>query len=214
VHALHGALLRAWIKCGEELPACSRCVTAGWQCPGYRQRWTFTSENLRLADYYRKKRYVYEEIEPWARVASPETDIESDLRRREIVGARLIKFEGPGQRVCTYASVSSGNDTLVSQLLYYMVNSKSQALLPLQTYGTFFQFIPSRLGCNQALDSAVSCLCGTFSDSLREVRDPSRHVLRQYSQGLRSLRACLDDSDLRFQAETLCASIILHLCEV
>jgi hypothetical protein len=199
-------------KCGEERPACSLCIAAGWKCPGYPRRWTFVAEDSRLAAYFSKKKYIYEyeEIER----ASPEAGSNS-LHRQE-TAHRNLSVESPaaGRSTQILAALSSRNDKLVTQLLYHMTSPKSQALLPLATYGTFFQFIPSRLGRNRALDASVACLCGTFSDSLLDNQGPSRHVLHQYSQALYSLQVFLDDSDLRFQAETLCASIVLHICEV
>jgi len=91
---------------------------------------------------------------------------------------------------------------------------KSQALFPLKSHGDFYDFIPSRLGRNLALDDTISCLCGIYADTLTNNPTTSEIAIRRYAKSLSSLRTCLEEPQLRTESETICASIVLQLCEV
>jgi hypothetical protein len=91
---------------------------------------------------------------------------------------------------------------------------KSQALFPLKSHGDFYSFIPSRLGRNLALDDTISCLCGIYADTLTNNPTTSEIAIRRYAKSLNSLRTCLKEPQLRTESETICASIVLQLCEV
>lgn len=87
-------------------------------------------------------------------------------------------------------------------------------VFPLSSHGGFYQYIPGRLGRNVALDSAVACLCTVYADLLASEGTISKDSWRKYAQSLEALRLCLDDPGRCFQSETICASIVLQLCEV
>ncbi|EIT73349.1 hypothetical protein AO1008_04526 [Aspergillus oryzae 100-8] len=87
-------------------------------------------------------------------------------------------------------------------------------VFPLSSHGGFYQYIPGRLGRNVALDSAVACLCTVYADLLASEGTISKDSWRKYAQSLEALRLCLDDPGRCFQSETICASIVLQLCEL
>ena len=74
--------------------------------------------------------------------------------------------------------------------------------------------IPARLGRSSALDDAVKCLCSLFSDFSRRAASVSSASYRLYGRSLQSLRRSLNIPQARTVSETICASIILQLCEL
>lgn len=92
-------------------------------------------------------------------------------------------------------------------------NDRAQTLLPLQAVG-FLPSIPSRLGQNAALDAAIASLCSIYVDFLTAKTMGSNTTLQKYIAGLNALQGCVNDPRLRLQSETICAAIIIQMCEV
>ena len=103
---------------------------------------------------------------------------------------------------------------LGSALVYCLDSKVKGALIPLRIVGSFFEFIPARLGRNAALDDAVSCLCAIYCGNPATSYNMNKEVCKSYVKALSSLRACLVDDAVRTESETLCASILLQMCEV
>lgn len=84
------------------------------------------------------------------------------------------------------------------------------------TYGDFLDDIPRRIGTNEALDAAVAALVSAHS-SLGSHRGTGSFVpvegLVAYSRAIRTLRIYLDDSARARTAETLCAVMLLLICQ-
>jgi hypothetical protein len=80
--------------------------------------------------------------------------------------------------------------------------------------GSFFDFIPARMGFNKALDDVVSCLCSIYSKKSLATCKYQRDIYESYIRALAPLRRCLEDLDKKMESETLCASILLQMCEV
>ena len=106
------------------------------------------------------------------------------------------------------------NNRLGSALIYCLDSKVKGALIPLRIVGSFFEFIPARLGRNTALDDAVSCICAIYCGNPTTPYNMHKEVCKSYVKALSSFRACLDDDDVRTEPETLCASILLQMCEV
>ena len=102
------------------------------------------------------------------------------------------------------------SNPLGSSLVYCLESKVKGKLVPLWLVGSFFQFIPARMGRNVALDNAVSCLCGIYRSSYNY----HSGIYQNYVKALSSLRGCLNDASIRMESETLCASILLQMCEV
>lgn len=100
------------------------------------------------------------------------------------------------------------------KMVYCLESDAKGKLVPLRVLGSFFDFIPSRLGRNTALDDAVACLCSMYSTALLSSDAPRRDVYQKYARALSSLRSYLGDSTLQMESETLCATILLQVCEV
>ena len=102
------------------------------------------------------------------------------------------------------------SNPLGSSLVYCLESKVKGKLVPLWLVGSFFQFVPARMGRNVALDDAVSCLCGIYCSSYNY----HSGIYQSYVKAISSLRGCLSDTSLRIESETLCASILLQTCEV
>ena len=105
-------------------------------------------------------------------------------------------------------------NSLGSALVYCLESKVKGALIPLRLVGSFFDFIPARLGCNAALDDAVSCLCAIYSGPPSSPYYFHKGIYQSYVRALSSFRGYLGDTTLRLESETLCASILLQMCEV
>ncbi|OBT87208.1 hypothetical protein VE02_04872 [Pseudogymnoascus sp. 03VT05] len=79
-------------------------------------------------------------------------------------------------------------------------------------YGEFLQDIPARLGRNEALDSSVKALTAAHSSYCLHKR-ATPEALVKYSAALRMLRFYLDDPVKACSSETLCAVMLLLMCQ-
>jgi hypothetical protein len=101
-----------------------------------------------------------------------------------------------------------------SALVYCLESKVKGPLIPLRLVGSFFDFVPARIGRNDALDAAVSCLCALYCGIPSPSYNSNRSIYQSYIRALSSLRCCLNDASFQMESETLCASILLHMCEV
>jgi hypothetical protein len=103
---------------------------------------------------------------------------------------------------------------LAPAFIFCLDSKVKEPLVPLRMSGSFFDFVPARIGHNIALDDAVACMSAIYqgTPSISYIAD--REIYQSYVKALASLRSCLDDPSLRLEAETLCASIMLQMCEV
>ncbi|OAL17223.1 hypothetical protein AYO22_11788 [Fonsecaea multimorphosa] len=82
------------------------------------------------------------------------------------------------------------------------------------TYGDYLNYVPARLGVNEALDSATDAFLTattTLSDPLSSKSSPA--LFEKYGRSLASLRKCLDDPVKARAPETLCAILFLWNCQ-
>ncbi|KAB8071261.1 hypothetical protein BDV29DRAFT_159681 [Aspergillus leporis] len=127
-----------------------------------------------------------------------------------------VRAELPGlsEAVQILWPLVSCQDHDAANLIYILKNPSSRKVFPLNSHGNFYHYIPSRLGHNHALDSAISCLCIVYADSPAGQGVISERARQENTKSLRALRLCLDDPKCYFQSETICASIVLKLCEL
>ncbi|KFZ20753.1 hypothetical protein V502_03004 [Pseudogymnoascus sp. VKM F-4520 (FW-2644)] len=79
-------------------------------------------------------------------------------------------------------------------------------------YGEFLKDIPARLGRNEALDSSVKALTAAHSSYCLQHR-ATPDTLVKYSAALRTLRFYLEDPVKTCSSETLCAVMLLLICQ-
>ncbi|KAK0510943.1 hypothetical protein JMJ35_006495 [Cladonia borealis] len=201
-------------KCGEQRPSCDECIRAGWSCPGYKTDWKFVDETSRLTKYYLRRKYVYDAIEFDSEEAeSTLVDEDSTLNGIEVVWKTFHILNSNALAKSTVPQ-SLGNNRLGSALVYCLDSKVKGGLIPLRIVGSFFEFIPARLGRNTALDDAVSCICAIYCGNPVTPYNMHKEVCTSYVKALSSLRTCLDDDAARMDSETLCASILLQMCEL
>jgi len=102
---------------------------------------------------------------------------------------------------------------LLLQLLDHL-DSRRHIGLQIENMGSFFRFIPPRLGYSRALDHAVQCVCSAYSSLLQPKDSKVDQHRRQYYRALRSLRLACLDKDQVLSSNVLCATILLSWYEV
>ncbi len=83
----------------------------------------------------------------------------------------------------------------------------------LSTYGPFVNHIPSRLGRNKGLDAAVGALVAAHAGVCLGLRHPSAAILSKYTVALTEVRLALDDPVAATSTESLCAVMLLCICQ-
>ncbi|KAF7889336.1 uncharacterized protein EAF01_010829 [Botrytis porri] len=198
-------------KCGEQRPSCAECIRSGWDCPGYPPRWKFVNEAPRLKRLYSRRKYIFEcsTISPDA--MAPETTILSSIESdSNWILSEKLEVAGVPLEIPRF----HGNNPLATKLMYCLGCKVKGNLVPLWLIGSFFQYIPDRLGHNIALDDAITCVCSLYCDTSSDEYTKSKAIYRNYIRALSSLQKCLVEERLRFQPETLCASLLLQMCEL
>lgn len=210
------------LQCSGQKPSCSECINAGWGCPGYKTKWRFIHETSKLAEHYAGRKFVYDTVGESPDGANP-IDATNDIRLpNELVVWENARTSQNAYRRLAQRPVSTNlnipqtlNMSPLSSSLVYCLDSKvDKTLIPLRLIGSFFDFIPSRIGYNKALDDAVSCLCTMYRSAPTTVVSSPKATYQSYAKALASLRWCLSDPASCLEPETLCASILLQMCEV
>ena len=80
--------------------------------------------------------------------------------------------------------------------------------------GHYMVHIPSRIGHNAGLDSAVRCICTSHSMFLKHVPEDRRIMCKLYLEAIRHLQETLRRLIANEISEILCASMLLRLFEV
>ena len=105
------------------------------------------------------------------------------------------------------------SDSLIVQLVDHLEDNKPPGMT-IRNLGSFFPFIPSRLGHSRALDDAVQCICTAYSAVLCSNGSLIGQDRREYYQALRSLRLACQDKDEVLSSNVLCAAVLLSWYEV
>lgn len=201
-------------QCLGERPACSECIRSGWECPGYKAQWKFVDEAPRMKKYYSTRKVIYEISE-----SEDISDDEPPTKQRGLVWKNIPFGQRPNPKLVrrreqVEVSRFNGFDLLGSTLVYCLSIKSKGALLRLGLVDMYFEFIPSRLGSNPALDESIRCLCAIYSTSNPTPFRLRRDVCQTYVRAIKALRRCLDDPFFCMEPETLCASLLLHIFEV
>ncbi|KAK8071662.1 hypothetical protein PG996_005010 [Apiospora saccharicola] len=100
---------------------------------------------------------------------------------------------------------------LIGAFVYTIAPTTVRANL-VQTYGPFLEMVPSRLGTNAALDNSTRAVVCAHQDVCRG-RPATEESLAHYSLAIRTLSLCLNSLDTARSTETVCAVIMLIMCE-
>ncbi|KAL2864825.1 Zn(II)2Cys6 transcription factor domain-containing protein [Aspergillus lucknowensis] len=171
-------------KCDELKPACTRCARRGLECIGAGE-----------------KRYKFMEDGPTAVV------------RRRSPKSHASAVASKKTALHIVGTSPSNSITLLSQALVAAIHPKTDLRYNIMwAYGGYLAFVPSRLGINEALDTAIDALVVSHASfSSRKVITPT--CLAKYSRALNALRRSLDNPLTASSSETLCAVSILLLVQ-
>ncbi|EED17351.1 conserved hypothetical protein [Talaromyces stipitatus ATCC 10500] len=175
-------------KCDEKTPTCSRCIRLGLKCVGSGQQ-----------------RYKFQEQQPFGtsktKKKTNSSNTDSGLQVKADVIASLPRLP-PSNKITILTSKYVQATKLTTNLKYNLA----------WAYGFFMFEILRHMNENEALDSAVDALvCAHTNFCTRS--DISVETLSSYSRALRSLRKCLDDPTKAGTSETLCAVMLLLICQ-
>lgn len=84
----------------------------------------------------------------------------------------------------------------------------------MSVFGPFINEVPSRIGHNAALDSAVAVLVDAHRSLVHKKMASEILNPHLYLKAIKTLQLCLEDRDIGMSANTLCASVLLSLVEV
>ena len=160
-------------------------------------------EAPRLAEYYANRQHIYDEVDE---------NLPADSMRSDGTVTMWKNLNSSHSSYHTTSEVPRWLETnhLGSSLVYCLESKVEGTLIPLWLVGSFFQYIPARIGRNAALDAALSCLCDIYCSPYNF----QVGTYQKYVKAISSLRGCLSDTSLQMESETLCASILLQMCEV
>ncbi|OAR02415.1 hypothetical protein LLEC1_06805 [Akanthomyces lecanii] len=170
-------------KCDYATPTCSRCIRLGVECVGSGER-----------------RFLF---------------IDQKCARRQNRG-----HDSDGSAVSTPSSslqsispcLMNEADALVNSFAAMIKPSTDRRVNLAWTYGEFLQKVPPRLGSNKALDVAAEALVVSHRDfSLRRPVTPDN--LAKYSDAIKALSQGINDHITSHSLETICAVILLTMCQ-
>jgi hypothetical protein len=85
----------------------------------------------------------------------------------------------------------------------------------IQQMGPHFRFLPSRLGCNDALDAALDCFLCSYNTVLADRSRDTSAELSRYSRAIGAIRRKFDNTHAScVNSETLCAALLLAQYEI
>ncbi|CAG8892680.1 unnamed protein product [Penicillium egyptiacum] len=175
-------------KCDEKQPACGRCLRLKVSCVGSGQR-----------------RFKFKEQQfPSKSNQSSQVALASGSRSTE---KEKSSFELP--RACP----GNGMTSLTNSFVGAIKRSTDLRYNIWWSFGIFLEDVPRRLGSNEALDRAVDAVTTAHAGFC--TRQPaSVEALAKYSYALKTLRVYLDDPLQASASSTLCAVMILLICQI
>ncbi|CAI7644268.1 unnamed protein product [Penicillium glandicola] len=173
-------------KCDEKQPACGRCLRLKVSCVGSGQQ---------------RFKFKQEQFHPKSN-QSDQKALASRLRSTEQNSSFEIPRACPGNRTTSLTNLFVGAIKRSTDLRYNMWWS----------FGFFLEEVPRRLGSNEALDRAVDAVT-TAHAGFCSRRPVSVEALAKYSYALKTLRVYLDDPLQASTSSTLCAVMILLICQ-
>jgi Fungal Zn(2)-Cys(6) binuclear cluster domain len=175
-------------KCDETRPACSRCRRLKISCIGSGER-----------------RYKFELL----------TDRTFRSKTRQCGSSTSSSDEQYTSGKICYTP-SNDLTVLVNAFTERVKLSKDADLRYSLTwaYGGFLVDVPRRLGINAALDAAAKALTTSHLRFITSGSEATPQELSEYSSALNLLRISLDDPAVACSANTLCAVMLLMICQV
>jgi hypothetical protein len=197
-----------WLKCDEARPSCSQCRRGGRKCPGYIRAMKFVDEGTKL------RRSAHRQ--------SAKTTCVNTSASEKMKGAPNKKESGPGDAVGTVFHRPRINQVppqkhhrtqllacFIADMFPIGVASVQRSFL-----GSWLWHIPPRLGCSAVLDYSALALALAYFGRGAEDRALIQDAELSYSMALTSLAAAIADKGRQFDADVLCAAMLLGNYEV
>ena len=176
---------------------------------------------MALAKHYAGRTYVYEDVLD----SETHRDSSSNLMRPRLSYEKILRVDesADSSKAEGFRKSCNGRSTIIrhldsnslaSALIYCLESHNNNLLIPLPLLGSFFELIPARLGHNDALDHSVATLCSIYLKQPAFSYDMDTELYRKYAKALSSVRHFIEEDFRRMESETLCASILLQMCEV
>lgn len=203
----NGRITQAF-QCDEKQPACSRCLRLNFKCVGSgQQRYKFREEKR----FARPKNEKFHIGKDWAvasgqchsappKIIAPAT---TKLRHMYIHIPPGTPAAGPSNELTRLTSAFVKTIKRSTDLRYNLWWS----------FGSYLEDVPGRLGTSEALDRAVDALTTLHMDFCTR-RQASVEALAKYAQALRTMRVHLDDKVHAQSSNTLCAVMVLLVCQI
>ncbi|KAJ5292961.1 uncharacterized protein N7443_008914 [Penicillium atrosanguineum] len=184
-------------KCDEQQPTCSRCARLKVKCIGSG-----------------KQRFKFQEEKRFSPPRPPQANVKSESISFNSVITKPIQHIY--MHVPLGSLLPSPSNELTNLTATFIRTIKRSTDLRYNmwwSFGTFLDDVPRRLGSNEALDRAVDAVSTAHGDFCTR-REASTDALAKYSQALHTLRVYLDDQFHAQSSNTLCAVMILLICQV
>ncbi|KAE8553763.1 hypothetical protein TMatcc_006783 [Talaromyces marneffei ATCC 18224] len=183
-------------KCDEKTPSCSRCIRLGLECIGSGQQ-----------------RYKFQPHQTFANVRTRKA-VSQTKGLSTTTTSQSNKVKNEADLITFFLRLPPSNKTtiLTSQFIQAIKLTTNLKYNLAWAYGFFLFEIPRRMNENEALDTAVNALICAHSNFCAG-SGVSVKTLSSYSRALRSLRNCLDDREKASTSETLCAVMLLLICQ-
>ncbi|KFY37460.1 hypothetical protein V495_07159 [Pseudogymnoascus sp. VKM F-4514 (FW-929)] len=194
--------LKRSVKCDEARPSCSQCRRGGRTCPGYTRGMKFVDETVKLRSS--------------GKTASLRCRWDSPL---------VDKHDRPSSR--RLDSVKSRSDATLNRPLQSIKAERDQilasfisAMFPMGAVseqksflGSWLWHVPPRIGRFTALDHAASSLALAYFSLASNDQLLLRRSQYDYGLALRALALTIVDKTKAYDAETLCATLLLQFYE-
>lgn len=119
------------------------------------------------------------------------------------------------QQAALSTTVLTSPSSHLASLLISHLSPETYGSCNLESFsGRYFFHIPSRIGHNDGLDSAVKCICKSHSMFLKHVPRDMNFMRSLYLDAIGHLQDALGRPNAEYNPEILCASMLLRLFEV
>ncbi|KFY02305.1 hypothetical protein O988_02232 [Pseudogymnoascus sp. VKM F-3808] len=188
-------------KCDQAKPSCSRCARLKMACVGAgQQRYKFKEQNG-TQNAIAIPRRTKEQNGTGTTIIMPQRTKE-EYTSFDMIDVLKTVPHTPSSKLTLATDEFVGTIKMSTSVRYNLV----------YWYGEFLKDIPARLGRNGALDTAVEALTAAHSSFCLYHR-ATPEALVKYSTALRTLRFYLDDPVKASSSETLCAVMLLLICQ-
>lgn len=184
-------------QCNYATPSCSRCQRLGLECAGSGER-----RFLFIDQKCRRRRP--------GQPPADDTVTSLSVSRPAMASASFLTGAPSIPPTLPQTEVQMLTNTFVSTIA-----PSTRRVNLTQTYGSFLEMVPRRLGTNAALDSSARALvCAHQNVCLG--RPATEESLACYALAIRTLRLYLGnlDSTAARSTETVCAIIMVIMCQV